>query len=345
MQGRAVLAALLVVVSCKDAQKSPPASAPAKPTVDWTRCDAAVTTAASAPLAARPALLIGGCRVCGDWTPILHWNAPTANGGPPRDAIEQAMMACDAFCVGDAKLKFSGTLDNARGRSSRTPWKQLAAVCKERVSAVPDDRFMEGAYFALDRIARRVGERADQTATTLAALDIPLPAVSVTGQGPSLPNASHSTDVTGELHVTVLGATISVGALPRARLTKDGVKVELGAAPYPGKPVTVAELEQALVTLGSDKSKLVSVLAPPATPAKNLIPIIAAASKVATVRLATKAPSSLPSWELVGTIPIALESSGPDVIHVTESMTVDQLAVEIDMRVDAKAERVGITGP
>ncbi len=344
-----LVVAAVLVVGCKDKQdtekKPPTATVAPPPTVDWGACDAAVSAAANAPLAQRPTLLIGGCRVCGDWTPILQWNAPTANGGPTREAIERAMTECNAFCVGDAKLKFLGTLDNARGRTARTPWKQLAAVCRERVSAVPDDRFVDGAYFALDRIGRRLGEHGGPSATTLARIDLPLPAVSVTGQGPTLAVATSATNVVGTLHITVLGPTITVGPLPRGRLGLEGVKVDLGSDAYPGKTVTAADLEKALIALGSEKSTIVTLLAPSGTPVKHLVPIVAAAAKVATVRLGVRAPSSLPGWELPGTIPVALEAGGPDVIRVTESMTVTELTVVLDQRVAAKAERVGISGP
>src|SRR5690606_6800978 len=125
----------------------------------------------------------------------------------------------------------------------------LAAVCRDKVSAVPDDRFVDGAYFALDRIARAIAARGGDLAARAAAIDLPLPAVSVSGIGAPLPAVDTPTVEASDVQVTVLAGTISIGRLPRARMSAHGLAVELGAAPYPGRPVTAPELAAQLLAL------------------------------------------------------------------------------------------------
>ena len=360
MRASLVLAALLIA-GCKDkpkqeaqtAQPSDPhgsaardAGAPAPP-IDWAACDAAVTKAASAPLNARPQILIDGCRVCGDWTPILRWNTLQTDGGPKRIEIENAMLACNAYCVGEAKLKFLGTLDDARGKSSRMPWKQLAILCKDRVSAEPDGRFLDGSYFALDRIARAIGTKGGDLATRAGAIELPLPAVSVVGTGPPLaPIDERVATGASELQITLLGGTISVGTMPRARLTKGGIKVDLGPDGYPGKTVTVKELGAALKALaGDDRTRSVAILMPSFMPARGLEPIIAAASAVMPVYLAARARVDPADWELPGSIPIALENHGPKVLKISAKMSVQGLASALARLALDDVKRVGITSP
>ena len=356
-----LVAGLVAALGCKDngkpkAEPAPPQNAdphgslradagPPPPPTDWVACEAAVTKAASAELAARPQILIDGCHVCGDWAPILRWNTPTPAGGPKRVEIEHAMDACGAFCLGDARLKFLGTLDDARGRSSRMPWKQLAVLCKERVSAVPDGRFVDAPYFALDRIARAVGARGGDLATRVAAIDLPLPAVSIIGTGPPLPVLAAGVSAkVSELQITVLAGTIMVGRTPRARLAADGINVDLGSDGYPGKLVTLAELGAALTALGGDKTKTVTILAPHPSPAQALVPVIAAAAKVMPVLLGARAGESPVGWELPGAVPIALDANPANAVRVTAETTVQLLADELAKRVAQKANRVGIIG-
>ncbi len=357
---RAFLVAALCIVGCKDNGKTPKATRPPQnadphgtlradagppPPIDWAACDAAVTKAGAADLAERPRILIDGCHVCGDWAPILRWNTPTPAGGPKRVEIEAAMDACSAFCLGDARLKFLGTLDDARGRSSRMPWKQLAVLCKERVSAVPDIRYVDAAYFALDRIARAIAAKGGDLATRVAAIDLPLPALSIVGVGPPLPVlAAGVSGTVSELQITVLAGTITVGRMPRARLGADGIKVDLGSDGYPGKTVTVAELGAALTALGGDKTKTVTILAPHPAPALPLVPVIAAAAKVMPVTLGARAAASPEGWELPASLPITLDANPANAVRVTAETTVQQLADDLAKRIADKANRVGIIG-
>lgn len=361
---RVLLLAALGAAGCKD-KPAPPGSTPSPPPgdtpsadphvgvtrdaadsgppIDWPACEAAVTKAANAPLAARVAILLDGCKVCGDWTPILRWNTPSEGGGPKRNDIEHAMLACNAFCIGDAKLKFLGTLDDARGKASRMPWKQLAQLCGPQVSAVPDDRFVGGTYFALDRIARTVGAKGGDVATKLAELVVPLPAVSVVGTGPGLPRHAAALAVVSAFQITVLGNSITVGPMPRARLTADGVVVDLGTAPYPGQVVTLAELETTFRKLAGNygKADTVALIAPAGAPAANLVPVIAAATRVMPVRVAVRANESPEDWDLPGELVNPLRPTAKNTIRVTKDMTVQGLADAVAKQADV----VGIAGP
>jgi hypothetical protein len=353
---RLALAAALALAGCKDTPKrNAGVVAPPSDAIDWDACDAAVRGAARAPLALRPGLLLAGCHVCGSWTPITSWSTPPDKGGPKQGDIEAAMTACNAFCVGDAKLRFMGTLDDARGTGSRMPWKQLAAICKERVSAVPDDRYVDGVYFALDRIARAVNAHGGPLAENLAKIEIPLPAISVTGNGPALPVVPHGVAISWkgtDRQITVAGGAISVGSMPRAFLTKDGVRVDLGPTGYPGKAVTLAELPDVLLGLpavvlpdGTRPTRpMVMILAPPAVLAATLVPIIDAAGKAdVEVYLAARADDAPQGWELPAPVPLEL-IPGPD-LAVTRDMTVQQLVDALVARIPRGSAIVGIHGP
>jgi len=354
-------------VGCKDTPKQPPKDKPEPgsagpsdphvgvtrdaadtgPAIDWAACEAAVTKAATAPLAARPAILIDGCHVCGDWSPILRWNTLQTNGGPKRLDIENAMAACNAYCLGEAKLKFLGTLDDARGRSSRMPWKQLALLCGPKVSAVPDDRFVDGPYFLLDRVARFVGDKGPpELSTKLAAIELPLQLVSVVGTGPPLPKVgAGATTAISELQVTVIAGTISVGRAPRAHLTKDGVQVDLGPDGYPGKPVKATELASALKTIARPAETVMVVAAAP-TPASQLIAAVAAANAAAIPAfLAARAAESPEGWDLPAVIPVNLDAGGKNALPVSKDMSVQQLADELVKQAARGANRIGISGP
>jgi hypothetical protein len=299
-------------------------------TVDAT-CEAAVAKAAAAPLDARPQILIDGCRVCGDWTPILHWNTPQQEGGPTRIAIEQAMAGCHAWCEPNAKQRFLGTLDAARGTETRTPWRFLAEVCH---AEFPEGRFLGGPYFALDRIARALGATAN--------LDLPLPPVSPSGVGPVLPDADGVTPTAGDVELTVLGDKIFVGHLPRAHLGAGRLTVVLGTDGYPGAETDVAKLPDALkAAVAGDATATVSLLAPHAMPAQNLVAIVAAAAPVAPLYLAANATEAPEGWTLAGAIPVQLSASG-EPITVTPEMTVQQLAAAIATH---KGARVMLRSP
>lgn len=338
-----------LLVACKGKPTDDPAhtgsATTAAVTIDWAACDKALAKAATAPLDARPQIVLDGCRVCGgDWKPLLLWNVEPSSGGPRREQIEQMMVECNAFCTGDSKLKFMAGVDKARGQNVNTPWRQLAAACKDKVNAAPDDRFMSAPFFALDRIARAAAGRGGATADKLAALELPLPASTIGGAGVALPDADGVAPKSGDLQITVLGDQIHVGRMPRAKLGAAGVTVDLHAAGYPGDAVALEQLGAKLLELaGSGKAQPATLLAPHAMPAEKLIPIVAAASAVAPVYLAASAYESPEGWQLPGTIPVALEAGKG--IEVTGEMTVQNLATELGQRATQKARRIGIAKP
>jgi hypothetical protein len=358
---RRCLLLALVLVACKGKAKDKPVEAtgsatgsadvhphieqkPVEVNIDWAKCDEALGKAASAPLDARPQIVLDGCQACGgDWKPLLQWNLEPENGGPKREQVEQLLVACNAFCTGDSKMKFMAAVDKARGQNVNTPWRQLENACKAKVNGSADDRFMSAPFFALDRIARAAGARGGATADKLAALDLPLPAVTISGAGVVLPDSSGVTPKVGELQVTALGDAIYVGHMPRAKLTAAGVVAELGKVGYPGEQVQAKDLGAKLRELvGDDKTRTITVIAPHAMPAQTLVPIIATASSVAPVYLAANAYESPEGWQLAGAIPIALEAGGSNVITVTGEMTVQNLASELAARVTQKLNRVGV---
>jgi hypothetical protein len=329
---RAALLALLL--ACKS--KQPPKVDPGAYTVD-AACDAAVKKAAAAPLDARPRILIEGCRVCGDWTPILHWNVPQQDGGPTRVAIEQAMAACHAWCEPTAKQRFLGTLDAARGTDTRTPWRMLAEVCH---AEFPEGRFLGGPYFALDRIARALASKGG--AGDLAAIELPLPPVSASGVGPVLADVDAVAPKVGEIAITVLGDKIFVGRMPRAHMGAGGLAVDMGRDGYPGSETDVAKLADALKTaIGGDATATITLLAPHAMPAQGLVAVAAAAAPVAPLYLAANAAEAPDGWTLAAAIPVQLASTG-DPITVTPEMTVQQLAAAVAQH---KGSRVTLRSP
>jgi hypothetical protein len=349
---RAAVAALaLAAAGCKGSSSSKvtagsgsgSAGSAAPAVVDWGACDGALKKAASAPLLARPQIVIDGCHVCGDWAPILRWNTTHEQGGPTRVDIEAAMLRCNAWCSADAKQRFLGTLDKARGTSSRTPWRQLAEVCKDKVSAVPDQRFSSGPFFALDRIARAAAAHGGQTATLAAALELPLPAVSVVGTGMAMPmlTAGEATEASA-LAVTVLGGEVFVGHLPRAHLGANGVTVDMGPNGYPGTKVTVDQLRATLDGLaGDDRGIRITLMAPLATPAQSLVPIIAAAAAVAPVYLAVTARDAPEGWELPAAVGVSVDTQDPT-LKLTGETSVQQLADLLAREAARGTKRVGV---
>lgn len=328
---------LVVFVACKN-KAPPPKVDDAKPAIDLTKCDAALKQAANAPLDARPQMVIDGCQVCGDWAPILRWNIPEGEGGPKFSEIEQAMQRC-GFCDANAKQRFLGTLDKARGTNARTPWRELGDVCKADISAVPDNRFMSAPYYALDRIARAVGR---DKAASLAVLEIPLPALSVAGTGVVLPELpTPVTPTVGTVHVSLIGDQIFVGKFPRARLTTNGVVV---TNDYPGTLVAIGELASTVEKLVvGDPTHTVTLLAPHAMPAENLVPVIASIGSLAPLYLGATAHESPEGWLLPGAIPVGLGRDGEAEVVVTGEMTVQNLATELAKKAAQDLKRVGVT--
>ncbi len=279
-------------------------------TVDWAACDAAIKQAASEPDHARIGTLIAGCQVCGDWKPLLEWNTLHENGGPTRQAIQDRMQACDAFCDPSTKQRFLGTLDAARGSPSRAPWRLLGEGCREKLSAVPDPRYMSAPFLALDRIGRKVTEHGGESATALPAIELTLPAITFTSIGVQLPTtkAQGGLESVPAIAVTVLGDQILVGKVPRAHLGKDGVTVDLGTPPYPGVAAAPKDLGAALAKLG-DPSSGVTLLAPTATLAQRLADVIAAAPAGTSFALAVIAPDSPIGWAIPAALAVTLVKS------------------------------------
>jgi hypothetical protein len=315
------------------------ADAAIAPPIDWKTCDTALRKAATEPLDVRPSLVIEGCEVCGDWTPLLDWNRPPAEKGPTRKQIETAMAVC-GYCNANAKQRFLGTLDDARGMNVRTPWRFLGEQCKGEVSALPDNRFMSAPLYALDRIARAATAHGGESANLMAAIELPLPAVTITGAGIVMPDVDDGVSPTaGPLAITVMGDGVHVAKLPRARLGASGVAVDLGN--YPGDVVKPADLAAALGKLANgDTTMTITLLAPVATPAQALVPIVAAAAKVAPIYLAVNAHAAPEGWDLPATIPVALVAEGGDKLALTGEMSVQQLATELAKRAKSGTRKV-----
>ena len=94
-------------------------------------------------------------------------------------------------------------------------------------------------------------------------------------------------------HARGLAATVQTHDLARLR-----------AAPgYPGDAVALDQLAATLTELlAGDPTQSITLLAPHAMPAQNVVPIVAAASALAPVYLAATAAESPDGWPLVGAI-------------------------------------------
>ena len=317
------------------------ATAPAS-TVDWPTCEAALRQASTAPLDSRPQLVIGGCLVCGNWDPLLKWSTVEKNGGPTRADITSAMERCNGFCNSQAKQHFLGTLDDARGTQARTPWRTLGEQCKGEVSALPDNRFESAPLFALDRIARAAAAHGGDAANLAQAIELPLPAVSITGSGIVIPDIEGDvTPTAGPIAITLTGGQIFVAKLPRARMGASGLAIDLGG--YPGDAVAIDGLAAALQKL-ADTSPSITILAPTATPAEALVPFVEAASKVGPVYLGANAANTPEGWDLPGNIPVALEAgSGKAALKITQEMSAQDLANELAARAKAGVKKLALS--
>ena len=269
----------------------------APPDANLIGCRAVAAQVAGMAPTARAQALLDACQPCGDWQPLLDWSTLQADGGPTRAAIEQAMIGCGAFCDPNAKQRFLGTLDIARGQGTRLPWRLLGQICKAAVSALPDARFMGGPYFALDRIARAIGDPG-----VLAAISVPLPAISVTGVGIELPPAPGPAALVpaAGAALTVDAAQLLLGALPRAQLSPHGLEV---TGDYPGAPIAPAALASALAApaLGGEPA---CVLAPRALPAARIAAAVTAAGGH-PLRLAVGVPGP-GGWNVPAALAVAL---------------------------------------
>ncbi|CAN5915613.1 hypothetical protein BH11MYX3_BH11MYX3_08790 [soil metagenome] len=306
---RRVVVLVLLAAACKgkgsDTKQEPnvpphPMPAPAPVPGDWALCKAALEASPKTPATRQVAALIDACKPCGDWTPLLTWATPTEDGGPKRKDIESTMIGCKAYCDPNAKMRFLGGLDDNRGKDkvNRVPWRLLGEFCKDAVSSVPDARFMSAPYFALDRIARDVAARPDG-ATLLAAIDLPLPAASVTGAGLELPTSAVTRPTTAPSQLTVTLDDLRIGSLPHAKLGANGVTV-IGEG-YPGDTVKLADLPAALDKLPQP----VLVLMPRKMSAMRLVDVLAAIKR-RTVQLGLAATSTLPGWSIYGASPVEL---------------------------------------
>lgn len=347
-----VVVALVSFVGCKDKSTPPPTvpipsdaavvdAAPAP--ADWKpRCKAALIAAAKEPIARRPREIIDGCKPCGDWTPLLRWDIPGADGGPTRDAIEEAMERCEAYCTPASKQKFLGALDDARGKNVRTPWRSLGDACGEAVSAKPDTRFASAPYFALDRIARAAAADPEM-AKLLAAIELPLPAVSISGDGLVVPMAPVTTPDTGRVQVTVSDKQQHVGLMPRARLVGTGVFVELGAEPYPGAIVDGKQLAAAISKVAGTDSMAITLIAPTGLPARRIADVVLHGGKSSFV-LAAEIRAAPHGWSLLGHVPVAMVAPPDGDMPVSMALTIDT-AKSVDVAVEkikqAKAPQLG----
>ena len=260
--------------------------------LDWDACTRALATPEVSA-----ATVLSQCPVCGDWKPIIEWATPQAEGGPTKMAIVDAMARCNAWCDGASKTRFLSVIDDVRGTQKRTPWKYLGEMCKAAVSAVPDPRFVSAPYFALDRIARAVAAHGGDAAAALGKLELPLPASSVSGYGAKLPVVDAPARIPPRIHVTLLGDLVYVGLLPRAHLGKDGVSIDFGGEPYPGKAVTTSDLAAAVAALAPGATPQVALLAPRGLEASKLTPVLDALRGKAVVSLAVE-DQTLPDWPL-----------------------------------------------
>ena len=330
---------LLALVACGSKEKEPPP--PPKPVADaaivddWIEtCEAALTSKLTR--ARKLSTIIDSCKPCGDWKPLLDWNTPMPDGGPPEQTILDAMDRCNAYCTKDSKMQFAGALPDARGKSTNKPWKILGDKCKDAVSAVPDNRFMSAPYFALDRIARAASANA-KLAPLLAAVDVPLPAVSITGVGFELPTSPVMKPEVPDLHVTVTANELRMGTLPRGKLGATGVTVDHGTMPYPGELVTEKDLATKL-----PPDRAIVIIAPGAIPAARLVDIVAAAGKRDIV-LAAAAAGGPKGWTLPGHVPVLLDATPTPTSTAWNLDDVDKAIADLKAKPDAAFDHPRVT--
>lgn len=342
------VALVLVVVACKGKdtppqQAPPPTTSDAKAAAvrDWTtRCAAALRDAPKATAARRVQVVLEGCQPCGDWTPLLRWNTPAAEGGPSLEAIERAMTACNAFCNPDARQHFLGTLEEARGRATAKPWRLLGEACKADVSAVPEARFMSAPYFALDRIARATATQ-PALASLAGAVELPLPAWSITGAGFELASSPVTRPEAGPVQISVSQASFQVGLLPRAKLGATGLAVTMGPVPYPGAAVDAKGLPGALDQLtGKQARAQITVIAPSGMPARRVLDAVTAAGD-RTLVLGVAANGAPEGWSLPAHVPVTLVTTpARDALVLSLGESADALIRQIK---DAPAGKLAIT--
>jgi hypothetical protein len=280
-------------------------------------CKAAAARMPSLPLAQRTVPLMEACQPCGEWGPMLAWDIPIADGGPSRAAIERSLVACNAFCDSTSKSRFFAALEPARGRDTRKPWRVLGELCKDKVSAVPDTRFMSAPYVALDRVARMIGD-----AAPAGSIELPLPAYTISGTGVELPTSALVVPEAGPAVLTIDAAQFLLGILPVARLSASGVQV---GGDYPGARVEPPGLAAALGKPPFAGQPL-ALVAPRELPAERIYEAVAAAG-AHDVRLAV-ATLVLRNWIIPGTVPVALTARPPRGAGAGVRIALDDTAVE-----------------
>lgn len=300
--------ALVLLAACQgrkpesSSQDQPPVSAGSQTPADAVvavdanldACRAAAARVPALPRIQRTVALLNGCQPCGDWGPILGWSIPSSKGGPSRQAIEQGLLACHAFCEPNAKQRFFESLDAARESGTRRPWRLLGDICKAEVSAAPDGRYMGAAYFALDRVARMVGDP-----VLLAAIELPLPALTISGVGVELPSSPLIAPEAGPAALTINAKQLLLGSLTSAKLSATGVQIQ---GDYPGNVIEPKALAAALAR--PEVTGPVALLASQDIPASQIVEVVAAAGGH-EIRLAV-ADLELLGWIIPGTVPIAL---------------------------------------
>lgn len=354
-------AALLVLITAAcgshDAPAPPPATAPidggVRAPVVTAECRAAIQAGPKTALDARVIVLLDACQVCGPWAPILDWRRPHPQGGPTRAEIEAAMLGCNAYCDPNAKQRFLGTLDDARGATSRAPWRWLAETCKAAVSAVPDTRYGSAPLFALDRVARAVGSAGGPDALALSQLDIPLPALSISGVGVELPRSTAVEATAPRAQITVTANDVRGGLLPVGHLTRDGVVTDYGGtgeAIYPGALLAIGGAGSAGAGAGSNvalTAEELVVLAPAKLPAERVADVV---SRLANPRVLLGVAVDGPDgWELVGTIAVSLrdpDATAPKRAALRPQTVTLAGAAPSDLKLDPAAPvRVLVAGP
>lgn len=279
--------------------------------VDPSRCERTLTDAMKVPANRRAASIIEGCAPCGDWRPLLAWATPEREGGPTNQAIDAAMESCKAYCSPQAKQRFLGALAGGRDRGTRAPWRILGEVCKESVSAVPDARLSSAPLFALDRIARDAAAK-PALAGLLEPIELALPVVSVSGVGVELPQSAVTAPDTSSIALTVTAVEARIAAVPRGKLSRDGVRmVASKGEPYPGALVKSSKELDAMIRLVDADAPYVTVFAPRGMLATRVLEAIAL-TKPRTVMLAVAARGGPPGWSMTGTVPIGLTADVAD---------------------------------
>jgi hypothetical protein len=300
------IALFFTLVACKDKESAPKPPPPPPVVADaavpaWTDACAAAITAKQTPVRHLTAI-IDACEPCGDWAPLLDWNKPRTEGGPTEDALDERMKACNAYCSNDARLQFLGTAADSRGKATQKPWRTLGEKCGEKVSAIPDTRFASAPYFALDRIGRAAA--ADpKLAPLLETLELPLPALSVSGVGVELAESPVMKPEPGKFALTVTQQEVRLASLPTAKLGAPGVTVNHGGAPYPGELVDIKKLAATLDAV----TPRVMILAPAGMPAQRLVEIVTAADHHELV-LGVVASGAPAGWKLPGIVPVVMDS-------------------------------------